>query len=127
MKTAPPTILSSGAKSPLTKAFVLIAPFLDQINTICAPIKFNNFNFQIPGFRSLNLLQNVTSTVNEVCRRLKSEEKSSTIKNSRLVPNSVCAVKNGRRKMEDRHVVLHDINMIFSGHANQVEHLGIIH
>ena len=33
-ETAPPTILSSGAKSPLTKAFVLIAPFLDQINTI---------------------------------------------------------------------------------------------
>ena len=37
VKTAPPTTLSFGSKSPLshlTKAFVLIAPFFDQINTI---------------------------------------------------------------------------------------------
>ena len=34
-ETAPPTILSSGTKSPLLSPFfVLIAPFLDQINTI---------------------------------------------------------------------------------------------
>ena len=76
-------------------------------------------NFSVSGFRSLNLLQNVTSTVNEVCRRLKSEEKP-TVKGSRLIPHSVHAVKNGRRKMEDRHVVVHDINVIYSGHANQV-------
>ena len=31
---APPTIFISGTKSPLTKAFVLLAPFLDQTNTI---------------------------------------------------------------------------------------------
>ena len=31
---APPTILSSGAKSPLIKALILIASFLDEINTI---------------------------------------------------------------------------------------------
>ena len=30
-ETAPPTILSSDAKNPLTKDFVLIAPFLDSI------------------------------------------------------------------------------------------------
>ena len=75
--------------------------------------------FFFPGFRSLNLLQNVTSTVNEVCRRLKSEEKP-TLKTSRMIPHSVNAVKNGRRKMEDRHVVVHDVNVIYSGHANQV-------
>ena len=33
-QAAPPTILNSGAKSPLTKAFVQLAPFLDQTNTI---------------------------------------------------------------------------------------------
>ena len=33
---APPTIFSFGTNSPLTKAFVLIAPFLDQTNTIVA-------------------------------------------------------------------------------------------
>ena len=31
---APPTMLNSGAKSPLTKVFVQLAPFLDQTNTI---------------------------------------------------------------------------------------------
>ena len=29
-QAAPPTILNSGSKSPLTKAFVQLAPFLDQ-------------------------------------------------------------------------------------------------
>ena len=36
-QAAPPTILNSGAKSPLTKAFVQLAPFLDQTNTIKLP------------------------------------------------------------------------------------------
>ena len=36
------------------------------------------------------------------------------IKPGRLTPNSVHAVKNGRRKMEDRHVVIHDLNMIYT-------------
>ena len=41
-ETSPPTILSSGGKSPIRKPFVLIAPFLDQINTIlfCSRIQF---------------------------------------------------------------------------------------
>ena len=42
------------------------------------------------------------------------------IKPGRLVPNSVHAVKNGRRKMEDRHVVIHDLNVIYSGPKNDV-------
>ena len=72
----------------------------------------------------MKLLQNVTSTVNQVCRRLKMEEYKTTgssasaanpkIKPGRLTPNSVHAVKNGRRKMEDRHVVIHDLNIIYS-------------
>ena len=33
-QVAPPKIFISGAKSNLTKAFVLLAPFLDEINTI---------------------------------------------------------------------------------------------
>lgn len=67
----------------------------------------------------MTLIQNVTATVNEVCRRLKSEDKPA-VKSSRLVPHSVHAVKNGRRKMEDRHVIVHDVNVIYAGHANQV-------
>ena len=33
-QVAPPPIFISGAKSPFSKAFVLLAPFLDQTNTI---------------------------------------------------------------------------------------------
>lgn len=71
----------------------------------------------------MNLLQNVTSTVSEVCKRLKTKESSSNldlVQNGRVVPNSVLAVKNGRRKMEDRHVVLHDLNLIYSQHLPKV-------
>ena len=44
-ETPPPSILSFGAKSPLTKAFVLIVPFLDQINTMIL-----QFNVNFPHF-----------------------------------------------------------------------------
>ena len=36
-QVAPPIIFIFGAKSPLTKASVLLAPFLDQTNTITCP------------------------------------------------------------------------------------------
>ena len=39
-QSAPPTILNSGAKSPLTEAFVQLAPFLDQTNTIKLPFSY---------------------------------------------------------------------------------------
>ena len=80
----------------------------------------------------MNLLQNVTSTVNEVCKRLKHGNPASgsaaagsalsitgnyganpIIKSGRVIPTAVSAVKNGRRKMEDRHVVIHDLNQIY--------------
>ena len=43
-ETAPPTILSSSAKSPLTKDLVLIAQFLDQINTISTYLSVVGFS-----------------------------------------------------------------------------------
>jgi len=66
------------------------------------------------SFKSLNLLQSVTSTVNQVCRKLKIDEKTfKNVKTGRVIPCSVHAVKNGRRKMEDRHVLIHDLNAIY--------------
>ena len=67
------------------------------------------------SYKSLSLLQSVTSTVNQVCKKLKLEEKSLRnvrSSNNRVLPSSVHAVKNGRRKMEDRHVLIHDLNAI---------------
>ena len=68
------------------------------------------------SYKSLTLLQSVTSTVNQVCKKLKMEEKSLRnvrSSNNRVLPSSVHAVKNGRRKMEDRHVLIHDLNAIY--------------
>ena len=68
------------------------------------------------SYKSLSLLQSVTSTVNQVCKKLKLEEKSLRnvrSSNNRVLPSSVHAVKNGRRKMEDRHVLIHDLNAIY--------------
>ncbi len=72
-------------------------------------------------FKSMNLLQNVTSTVNEVCKRLKREQDAdSSVRPGRVRPSSVCAIKNGRRKMEDRHTVLHDLNVVFADQSPKV-------
>ena len=66
------------------------------------------------AYKSLTLLQSVTSTVNEVCKKLKLDEKSfKSVRTGRVIPCSVHAVKNGRRKMEDRHVTIHDLNAIY--------------
>ena len=78
----------------------------------------------ISAFKSLNLLQSVTSTVNQVCRKLKIDEKTfKSVKSGRVIPCSVHAVKNGRRKMEDRHVLIHDLNAIYCD--NQVSIMNI--
>ena len=101
---------------------------------ICVIDKYLNENHvsisNVSVFQSMKLLQNVTSTVHQVCRRLKMEEYKSNasmlnqkIKPGRLTPNSVHAVKNGRRKMEDRHVVIHDLNMIYSDTNNDVSNI----
>ncbi len=70
----------------------------------------------------MSLLRSVTSTVNTVCKRLKLEDRNGNafVKSGRVVPCSVAAVKNGRRKMEDRHVVIHDMNIIFEEEGNQL-------
>ena len=44
-QAVPPTILNSGAKSPLTKAFVQLAPFLDQTNTLTIFLVLNKSFF----------------------------------------------------------------------------------
>ena len=81
----------------------------------------------------MKLLQNVTSTVNQVCKRLKQDGGGGEgggggswrrrIKPGRLNPNSVHAVKNTRKKMEDRHVVIHDLNTIYSSEEKVSPHL----
>ena len=66
-ETAPPTILSSSAEFPLTKAFVLSAPSLDQINTI-SKLDHANFKVQIIFSRATyGSMLEYSSTNNQVC------------------------------------------------------------
>jgi len=82
----------------------------DQIDASTPPATTSS-----TSYKSLSLLQSVTSTVNQVCKKLKMDEKSyKNVRHGRVIPASVHAVKNGRRKMEDRHVLIHDLNAIFS-------------
>lgn len=72
--------------------------------------------FFFAAYEPLKLMQTVMAKTNEVCLRY--------LDNSMLCslpapgpPNnivSVCAVKNRRRCMEDRHVVIHDLNTMFN-------------
>ena len=66
-ETAPPTILSSSAEFPLTKAFVLSAPFLDHINTTS---KLDHVNFKVKFIFSratYGSMLEYSSTNNQVC------------------------------------------------------------
>ena len=80
------------------------------------------FSFNSLVYKSMNLLQNVTSTVNEVCKRLKMDQGNANgeIKPGRVTPSAFVALKNGRRKMEDRHTIIHDLNAVFESHAPKV-------
>jgi len=82
----------------------------DQIDASTPPATTSS-----TSHKPLTLLQSVTSTVNQVCKKLKMDEKTyKNVRHGRVLPTSVHAVKNGRRKMEDRHVQIHDLNAIFS-------------
>ena len=72
-QAAPPVILNSGAKSYLTKASVLLVPFLDQINTILrqetdiedgfsclkSSLRLKDHNYPQGKFVSLNTSQEI--------------------------------------------------------------------
>jgi len=73
------------------------------------------------GFRSgdntyqpLKLMKVVTGKVNEVCSRYRDNGKLATLPQpSPGPPISSCAIKNTRRRMEDRHVIIEDFHTVF--------------
>ncbi|XP_063872972.1 protein phosphatase 1E-like [Scylla paramamosain] len=62
----------------------------------------------------LKLIQDVTSKANTVIQELQSTLTVDQVeKLPRYHPISHFAIKNGRRKMEDRHVIIHDLNTLY--------------
>ncbi|XP_057372257.1 WASH complex subunit 2-like [Daphnia carinata] len=77
-------------------------------------------NKDIKGYEPVKLMQLVTSKINNVCFEFLNNQKFESLctelsfSNRPLHPVSVHAIRNGRRKMEDRHVVIQDLNTICS-------------
>lgn len=60
-------------------------------------------------------MQAVTNEVNEICRRYLDNSRLALLPPPSSTPQvAVGAIRNARRKMEDRHVVLHDLHTIFN-------------
>ncbi|KAK4004606.1 hypothetical protein OUZ56_006339 [Daphnia magna] len=77
-------------------------------------------NRDVKGYEPVKLMQLVTSKINNVCFEFLNNQKFESLctelsfSNRQLHPVSVHAIRNGRRKMEDRHVVIQDLNTICS-------------
>ncbi|KAH0950289.1 hypothetical protein HN011_010658, partial [Eciton burchellii] len=66
-------------------------------------------------YAPLKLMQAVTNEVNEICRRYLDNSRLALLPPPSPTPQvTLGAIKNARRKMEDRHVVLHDLHTIFN-------------
>ncbi|KAF2894096.1 hypothetical protein ILUMI_12071, partial [Ignelater luminosus] len=73
------------------------------------------FNPSDNAYEPLKLMQTVMARTNEICLRYLDNSKLCSLPTPGPPYNSisVCAVKNNRRRMEDRHVVIHDLNSLF--------------
>ncbi|XP_057332956.1 serine-rich adhesin for platelets-like isoform X2 [Microplitis mediator] len=68
-------------------------------------------------YAPLKLMQAVTKKVNEICQRYLDNSRLALLPPPPSAPlplTSVFAIRNSRRKMEDRHTILHDLNTTFS-------------
>lgn len=69
----------------------------------------------VAAYQPLKLMQVVTGKVNEVCLRYRDNGKLATLPQpSPGPPISSCAIKNARRRMEDRHVIIEDFHTVFN-------------
>ncbi|XP_011863242.1 PREDICTED: uncharacterized protein LOC105559506 [Vollenhovia emeryi] len=66
-------------------------------------------------YAPLKLMQAVTNEVNEICRRYLDNSRLALLPPPSSTPQvTVGAIRNARRKMEDRHMILHDLNTMFN-------------
>jgi hypothetical protein len=68
----------------------------------------------IAAYQPLKLMKVVTAKVIEVCLRYRDNGKLATLPEPFPGPPiSSCAIKNTRRRMEDRHVIIEDFHTVF--------------
>lgn len=72
-------------------------------------------------YEPLKLMQTVMNKLNEICLRYLDNSQLDKLPapgETSLPEVSVCASRNYRRRMEDRHVIIHDLNTMFSIEVN---------
>ncbi|XP_054268457.1 mucin-2-like [Macrosteles quadrilineatus] len=73
------------------------------------------FRAEVGDYLSLKLMQICITKLVEVCARYRDNAELSTLPPPHpLLPVTSCAIKNSRRSMEDRHVVIHDFHTLFN-------------
>ncbi|XP_015110938.1 titin [Diachasma alloeum] len=91
---------------------------IEEIKTMCRKQpEACGLRPQEKTYAPLKLMQAVTGKVNEICQRYLENSRLALLPPPPSTPlplTTVYAIKNTRRKMEDRHVVLHDLNTIFN-------------
>ncbi|KAK0098987.1 hypothetical protein PV326_010963 [Microctonus aethiopoides] len=95
----------------------LIRVVIEEMQTICRQQpEICGFKPQDNTYAPLRLMQTVTGKVNEICKRYLDNSRLALLPPPPSIPLpivTVCGIRNGRRTMEDRHVILHDLNTIF--------------
>jgi len=99
----------SSLLAPLTRIVV------DEVKSICKKHPTAcGYRAGDSTYQPLKLMKVVTGKVNEVCLRYCDNGKLATLPEpSPGPPISSCAIKNTRRRMEDRHVIIEDFHTVF--------------
>lgn len=74
------------------------------------------------AYEPLKLMQTVMAKINEVCLRYLDNSMLCSLPTSdnAYFATSVCAVRNSRKRMEDRHVYIHDLNTMFNNQVSTI-------
>lgn len=103
-------------KCPQSLLSPLLKIIIEEVRALCRKQTLAcGFNPSSNAYDPLRLMQCVVTKTNEICLRYLDNSKLCSLPSPGAPYNtvSVCAIKNNRRRMEDRHVVIHDLNALF--------------
>ncbi|XP_031349973.1 uncharacterized protein LOC116175807 isoform X3 [Photinus pyralis] len=109
--------LCSVIKCPQPLLAPLIKIIIQEVRSTCKKEPtLCGFNPLDKAYEPLRFMQSVIGKTNEVCRRYLDNSKLCSLPAPGPPYNvvSACAIKNSRRRMEDRHVIVHDLSTLFS-------------
>ncbi|XP_057667078.1 titin-like isoform X1 [Diorhabda carinulata] len=109
----------SQKKCPSNLFSPLIKIIIEETRKVCKKQPVNcGFNPTDHAYEPLKLMQTVIAKTNEVCLRYLDNSMLCSLPSpdtgTPYCITSVYAIKNTRRRMEDRHVVIHDLNNMFN-------------